>query len=204
MARVNATTLLANRLLDELRRSRERDSDLPTLRRLAQQAAADASEADILKAASGKTPLAANAVFLQAKNLDSPVALKEDEGRLVRDPHALLFLLEQTATPQKPAVEPNKLTAKAAKSLRGPLDREIAARIENDRLPNGIALVRSGRKELLHLARLPLPRVPEDVLAEQMIARLRLLRNDQEPAYPAKLSDLQREVHEAESAVLWK
>lgn len=204
MARANPTIQLAARLVEQLRLWRETEFYPPTLRQLAQQAAPEASEIEILKAASGKTPFAVGAVLLHAKNIDSPVVLQEDEDRLLHDARSLLFLLEQAATATAPAIEAKKIAAKATKNLRGPFEKALRFRIENDDLPAGVALVRAGRKELLHLTRLPLPRAPEELLAERLIERLRDLKGQGGAAYPPTLSQLQAAANEAASAAQWK
>jgi len=191
-------------MLAGLRRRKEAGGDgYPcSIWELAEEAEPGVDAALVLKAAGGKKPFGENAVVLQPKNIASPVALKGDESTLLRDDRTLLFLVELACTEANPTVDAMGIKSKLPKALRGQWSDAVSGRLEEGRMPQGIALLTVGRKRLLHRTCYPLPPPPEEILAKRLIAHLQSRR--QEAGYPMPLAELQRSVAEGAAAALVK
>lgn len=187
----DAATELAEKMLRVLQTQRELGTSAypVTLRRLAELADPAAETQTIQKAVKKKT-FGQRTVVAQAKNLDCPVALVEDAEQLAASPVLLEYLLESLCTTAKPTIEIAKLKNKAPASVREAFGTALDRRLADNTLPPGVAVVTVKKKLHLHLQRYPLPRKPEEVLAEELVKVLGAHRQLGARAYPTSLARL--------------
>jgi hypothetical protein len=191
-ARRDPAAALAEKMLQSLEAQRglETDAEPLTLRRLAELTDPTAPAELILKAAAKKKPFGERALVVQAKNLGSPVLLLQDAAEFAGSAKFLEWLLGSLCSPAQPTCEPAKLARKVPPKLRQPflaaLDRRLA---END-WPTGVAVVSVKKKKLVHVQRYPLPKPPEEVVAERLLQELCKQRDRGGDAYPTSVSQL--------------
>jgi len=178
-ARKDAAGDLAEKLLQVLLAQRLLGPDsypLP-LRRLAELTDPAAPPDRIRKAIAKKKQFAGRVVLAQPKDFAAPVALVEDVDRLAASPLLLEFLLESVCTPARPLVDLAQLRAQVSTRLKKPLESALRRQIQENTLPGSVSVVsvREKRKEktCLHLRRYPLPREPDEELAERLVRVLR-------------------------------
>ncbi len=200
MARPDPAAELAQQMIAALR-AWPAQAPFPTLGRLRPDIQA-ASDALVLKAVK-KKPFADEAIVLQPRNLQSPVAGRDDIDRLLRSDEALVFLLALACSPEKPAIEPGKLRLKLPAPLRAAWDQALSERLAEGDLPAAAALVQQGKKRLLHWRDYPLPKKPEERLAQALLGELSACRQ-RGSDYPLPLARLLEKVDGAASAALWK
>lgn len=149
----------------------------PTVGRLGQLTDPGASEALIFKAI-GKKPFAQQMLAAQAKALESPIALSDDMDRLAASPRLLEFLLSQTCNPSNPLATEAELKKLVTPRLRPLFSKAIKDSMEKGLLPATVAIVQEKKKIFLHWLRYPLPKGPEEVLAESLAHVLREKRRE--------------------------
>ncbi len=190
-AKRDAATELAEKMLRALKEQRDLGPNAypPTLRRLAELADPTADTQAAQKAVKKKAFLERAAV-VQPKNLDCPVSLVEDADKLAASPALLEYLLESLCTTAKPTVDVPKLKKKAPAYMQEAFGKALDQRIADDALPPGVAVITVKNKQHLHLQRYPMPRKPEEVLAEDFVKVLQAQRQLGAGAYPATMARL--------------
>jgi hypothetical protein len=190
-AKRDAATELAEKMLRALEAQRDLGTNAypPTLRRLAELADPTAETQEVQKAVKKKTFLKRTA-GAQPKNLDCPVSLVEDADKLAASLALLEYLLESLCTVASPTVDVPKLKKKAPAVVREAFERALDQRIADDALPPGVAVITAKNKLHLHLQRYPLPRKPEEALAEELVMVLQAQRQLGAGAYPTTLARL--------------
>lgn len=184
----DATTELAEKMLRVLETQPDLGTNAypATLRRLAELADPTADTQSVQKAVKKKT-FVDRTVGVQAKNLDCPVTLVEDADQLAASPALLEYLLESNCTTANPTVDVSKLKKKAAAGVKEAFGRSLDKSIADNALPPGVAVIKVKAKLHLHLQRYPLPRKPEEVLAEELVKVLQAQRQLGAGAYPTPL-----------------
>lgn len=201
-AKRNAAVLVAEQLIAKLREIKQSGDYPSSIHELAREAGVEEDETLLKKVVAAKKPFGEQAVALQAKNLESPVVLRGDEGILLGHDRTLSFLVENAVTPEKPLVESAKLRSRVPATLRAIWDEKLREWLARSTLPDGLAHVQQGRKSFLHLTRYPLPQLPEEVLAQRWLDQLGRSRED--GAYPITWGELQRRVETSSPAVVKK
>jgi hypothetical protein len=188
----DAVTDLAEKMLQVLDGQRRLggDSYPLRLRRLAELAEPAAPEDLVKKAAGKKKPFGEKAVVVNAKDIDSPVALAEDADQLAGSSLLLEYLLQLVCTPDKPTCDPKKLKTKLPKPLRESFEASLRRRTEDKALPAGVGVVPVKKAQHLHLQRYALPKAPEVALAEVVVRALRSWRDLGNSPYPVPLDQL--------------
>lgn len=190
-AKRDAATELAEKMLRSLETQRDLGANAypSTLRRLAELADPNADTQTIQKAVKKKA-FSDRAVVIQAKNLECPVTLSEDADQLAASPGLLEYLLETLCTAANPTIEVSKLKKKAPAAVKEVFGTALDRRISENALPLGVVVIAVKNKPHLHLQRYPLPRKPEEVLAEELVKVLHAQRQLGEGAYPTRLARL--------------
>jgi hypothetical protein len=190
-AKRDAATELAEKMVRALTAQRDLGTNAYplTLRRLAELADQTANTQTVNKAVKKKAFLERAAV-VQPKNLDSPVSLVDDAEKLAASPALLEYLLESNCTAANPTIDVPKLKKKAPARMKEAFERALDQRIADNALPPGVAVIAVKNKPHLHLQRYPLPRKPEEVLAEELVKVLQAQRQLGAGAYPTTLTRL--------------
>lgn len=187
----DAATEFAERMLHvlEARRGLGPDAYPLRLRDLAALTDRAAPAALVLQAAGKKKPFQERALVVKPKDLDSPLALREDADLLAASPLLLVYVLEATATPARPTWEAAALRTKVPAVLRPAFLAATRDRVATQTLPPGVGLVTVRNQVHLHLLRYPLPRPAEALLAEELLQTLRAQR-ERSGSYPLSLAHL--------------
>jgi hypothetical protein len=206
-AKKDAATELAEKMVQVLEAQRHlgTDSYPLTLRRLAELTDPAAPAELVLKAVAKKKPFGERAVAVQPKNLDSPIALSEDADQLASSPLLLAFALDGICSPLKPTCAVSELKKKLPAKLKQLFETAVNRRMEENNLPPGVTVIPVKNKKHLHLLRYPLPKLPEEILAESLVQVLhaqRKLGGDSYPLVLARLVELTQPA--ADRAVLQK
>lgn len=190
-AKRDAFTELAEKMLRALEAQRNLGTNAypTTLRRLVELTDPTADIQTLQKAVKKKV-FASRTVVVQPKNLDCPVAFVEDADQLAASAALLEYLLESLCTAASPTIEVAKLKKKASASLREVFGTAVDRRLADNALPSGVAVLTVKSKPHLHLQRFPLPRKPEEVLAEELVKVLQAQRQLGAGAYPTALARL--------------
>jgi hypothetical protein len=194
---------LSERLLQALHGQRAGGDGYPlTLKQLVEKAGLTPPAA-LLKKALTLAPFHGQ-VVLAAKNLDAPLALAEDAGRLADSPLLLEFALELLSSPKKPVHPLAKVAGKVGPSLRPAFEEALHRRHAANDWPASVAAVQIKNQTHLHLKRYPLPRPPAEVLSTQMVQALHAQRARGEAHYPLALQKLVELADGAAAAALVK
>src|SRR5438128_1164995 len=136
-ARPNPVVLLAEQLVASLRAARDQGGqDYPlTLQRLGALVQTDAP-AEVRARAFKHRSFTAQVSLAQKKHPDSPVALADDSQRLADSPLLLGWLLDQSCTPEAPAVALDKLARKVDAPLRAAFLAAVHQQVADGTLPD--------------------------------------------------------------------
>lgn len=188
-----AATELAGQMVQVLEAQRRlgADSYPLTLRRLAELTDPGAPPELVQKAVGKKKPFGERTLAIKPKDLDSPVALAEDWEQLAGSPLLLDYVLQSVCTPSRPTCDVSKLKGKIPARLKDVFEAAVNRRLQENRLPPGVAVVVVKKKNHLHLLRYPLPRPPEVALAERLVEVLRSQRQLGASAYPTRFARLE-------------
>jgi hypothetical protein len=187
----DAATDLAEKMLQTLQEQRlPGQASFPTLRQLAERADPSATPEQVLKAVAKKKPFGQQAIAIQPRNLDSPVALIADAELLARSPAVLVFALELICTPAKPSCEIGKPKSKIPAKLKPAFASSVQQRLRDNDLPPGVAIIQVKRTKHFHLVRYELPKPPEVVLAGNLVRVLQAQRRLGGNSYPLTLTRL--------------
>jgi hypothetical protein len=160
-----------------------------SLRRLAELTDASAPP-EPLQPALKKKPFKDRVVCGHTKHPNAPVAFVEDLDQLAASPLLLEFALEQLCTQTSPTCTVTKLKAQVPPKLRPKFEAAVNRRIQENTLPESVAVILVKKKPQLHLRRYELPRPPEEELAENLLRVLRAQRALGDGAYPLSLRRL--------------
>jgi hypothetical protein len=204
-ARRDPAAELAERMLHVLQAQRTLGPDAYplTLRRLAELADPSATPEQIHNGA-GKRRFKTGAIVLKPKDLDFPVALAEDADALAGSPLMLDYALAAACTPNSPVCETGKLKSKVPPRLRAAFDTALQRRVQEGTLAPDVALVTLKKKQYLHLKRYPLPKAPEEALADDLVQVLQAQRARGGDGYPIPLNVLLERARPGAGATLVK
>jgi len=104
-------------------------------------------------------------LFTRVQSWVSPKSV----SRAIRTSPARAASLRSACTPSSPTCDVAKLKSKVPVRLRPSFEAALGRRIQDNRLPPGVAVIPVKRKKHLHLLRYPLPTPPELEL-EKLIA----------------------------------
>lgn len=189
---------LADGLLNALRAQKDQGHYPLTLRRLAELADPSAAEKAVLKA-THEEPFTSAAVVAQKKNLNAPVALRDDLPTLAASPLLLEFVLEQVCTPKKPLCPLDKATKKLDDELRPAFTEAVGRLAQEGRLPEAVGALADKKGLLLYLKRMPPPRPMVEQIAGRLLATLNAQGRPGSPEFPLTVKRLLEltEVHSA-------
>jgi hypothetical protein len=193
MARkTDLATVLAEKMMQVLNAQLrpEGSSRVVTLRQLAELADPGAPADLLQKLASKRDLFKGRALCVQTKNLDSPVIVLQDAEEFARSSELLEFLVGSTCNATNPTCDPAKLKSKIHLKLRPAFESTLKRRLAENDLPPGIAVVSAKTKKLLHAQRYPLPKAPDEALAEAMLRELERRRQQGGDAYPLSVARL--------------
>jgi hypothetical protein len=177
----SASAELSEKLVAALQNAKASGEYPLSLSRLLALADAEA-KLTVVKKAVVEAPFVSEAVLGIPGRLDAPVALAADREALATGPVLLEHLLGAAKKQPVPLAE---LVGVVAEGLRPAFEAGVRQQVETGSLPNTVgARPREGQLELYRKDRLP----PEAVLREQVLARLRTLRETD--GYPPALSDV--------------
>jgi hypothetical protein len=191
-ARNNPASELAEKMIRVLEAQRRLGAEAYplTLRRLAELGDPAASAELVLKAAAKRKPFSERVLVVNKKDLDSPTALLEDAGLLADSSLLLNFILEQVCSTHRPTCDAARLKRKVPAALKELFDASGRRRIEQNALPEGVAIVQVRNKPHLHLIRYPFPVPPEAALAENLVRVLKSRQALSGDSYPLPLDQL--------------
>jgi hypothetical protein len=189
--RGDAASELASNLVRVLESQRSLGSSAYplTLRRLAELTDA-AAQPEILQIALKRKPFRDRAVCGQSGQLDSPVALAEDVDQLAASSLFLESVLKKLCTPTSPTCAVTKLKSKVPAKLKPAFEAALNRRIQENKLPESVAVVLVKNEQQLHLRSYELPRPPEEELAEKLMGTLKAQQALGQSAYPLSLGQL--------------
>jgi hypothetical protein len=183
-------TRLAQLLLATLEAQRTTSTYPLTLQRLGELAGADPG---LLLKAAAKKPFAERAVTARKKDVQAPVALRDDLGQLAASQLLLEFVLDVRCTTAKPAWPIKQLATVLVSELRPPFAEAVRRAVEANALPPTIGTTSGRGGPLLYLQRLPPPPPPpkpEVALAENLLRVLEGQRRLGPASYPLPLRRL--------------
>jgi len=187
-------TGLAERMLDTLRARREQGpTAYPlTLRRLAQIAQPEADERAVLQTAN-EEPFLAAAIVAQKNELDTFVALREDKAELAESPSLLQNVLDQVCTDENRLWPLDKLAGQLDGDLQEIFTESVQRFVQENRLPEPVGVQSNAKGPQLFLKRLPPappPRRGPDILADQLVEKLREQGRPGSPEFPLSMKRL--------------
>jgi hypothetical protein len=165
---------LADKLVETLRTQKDQGNYPLTLKQLGEATDPQAVEKLILKTAA-QEPFSTTVIVAQKKNVNAPVALRDDLTALAASPLLLEFALEQVCTPEKPLWPVEKVAKKLDAELQPGFTEAVGQMIHHHRLPQTVGVHVSKKGPQLYLKRMPPPpppRKPEEVIAERLLAKL--------------------------------
>jgi hypothetical protein len=194
MPKPDANAERAQRLVQALRQQRDQGGDAYplTVSRLASLADPDASPQEIDKALT-KKPFANEVVRANKKDVNSPVALAEDAGRLAGSPLLLEYALGRLCQAEEPLQPLPKVLNVIDKPLRPAFEAAVRGQLDAGALPDLAGSRKVKNKLFLYLKRLPPPPeppAPAAVLAEKLVQVLREQRSRGDGSYPMSLKEL--------------
>jgi hypothetical protein len=145
------TLALADKLVQTLRDLRDRNGSYPLPLAQLIDRVAPGVEPNLLKKALNENAFKANVVVALAKSPAAPVALKEDEARLLASPLLIEHLLTMLRTDSNQAIPATDLTKKLVKPLQGQFAGVLRERLAARSLPAGVGLLLIKKKEHLFL-----------------------------------------------------
>jgi hypothetical protein len=194
MPKQDAVAELARKLVETLQREREVGPDrYPlTVGRLAELADPQAAPEQVQKALS-KKPFAEQLMVARKKDPASPIALREDAGRLAEGTLLLEYALGLVCTAEKPLHPPARVVGKVDKALQPLFTAALERRIADNNWPEAVGQVSVKGKPQLYLRRFPPPppkKKPAEELSEKLLHALQTRRAEGGSAYPVPLNDL--------------
>lgn len=176
---------LAEKLLRTLREQRDRNVNYPLPLKQLIELADPGAAPDLVAKAIGNSTFTGATLPAAKKNLEAPVALKEDSDRLAASPVVLNFVLRATCTEAAPTAKLPKLKAKLDRGLRDPFERAVQEQIAENALPADVEWL--PKAKALHPRWLPLPKAPEAALSERLVRVLEGQRRLGAESYPVRL-----------------
>jgi hypothetical protein len=193
MAKQDPSAERAERLVEALRRQREGEDYPLTVARLKELADSQASDEEVFKALTRK-PFVEQVLVAAKKDLESPLALAEDAGRLATSALLLEFALGKLCSSEKPLHPPAKVATQVDKGLRTAFLADLERRASAGDWPEGVGTRAVKGKVQLYLKKFPPPpepRSPAVELAEKLVRALEERRGQGPEAYPLTLAELQ-------------
>jgi hypothetical protein len=188
---IPADVLLAEKVLAEMRRRREKGSKYPaTLKDLA-LAVDPATTDETLTLLVANKEFKAAVVFSVTGNAALPIALVGDEKKLASHPAVLEYAVAQLSTEAEPLQPLTKIAGILDKAIRDAFKPAVPEMQSANKIPETITLENLKNGIHLRLTKYvppPPPKPPEIVLAETLLAKVKEAKLN--GAYPTKLSDL--------------